>query len=72
MLITNDAVLLTFVPFTIALLAMTGQQKRILFVVVMQTIAANLGSMLLPVGNPQNIYIYSKSGASLGGVCGGG
>lgn len=66
MLITNDAALLTFVPFTTALLTMTGQQKRILFVVVMQTIAANLGSMLLPVGNPQNIYIYSKSGASLG------
>lgn len=66
MLITNDAALLTFVPFSIALLTMTGQQKRILFVVVMQTIAANLGSMLLPVGNPQNIYIYSKSGASLG------
>lgn len=62
MLITNDVALLTFVPFAILLLQMTGQEKRMIFVIVMQTIAANLGSMVTPVGNPQNLYLYSLTG----------
>lgn len=66
MLITNDVALITFVPFTVEILSLTGRQDRLAFVVVLQTVAANLGSMLLPVGNPQNIYLYTKTGCSLG------
>lgn len=65
MLITNDVALITFVPFTFIILGMLGKEteKRLLIpVVVMQTIAANLGSMLTPIGNPQNLYLYGKSG----------
>lgn len=61
MLITNDVALLTFVPFAISLLQMTGQEKRMILVIVLQTIAANLGSMLTPIGNPQNLYLYSMT-----------
>lgn len=60
MWITNDVALITFVPFAILILTMTGQSKHILIIVVLQTIAANLGSMLTPVGNPQNLYLYSE------------
>ncbi|HJC24994.1 MAG TPA: citrate transporter [Candidatus Eisenbergiella merdavium] len=66
MLITNDVALITFVPFTILLLSITGQQKRLIPVIVLQTVAANLGSMLTPIGNPQNLYLYNLSGMSLG------
>lgn len=59
MLITNDVALITFVPFAILLLTMTKQSKQIIRVIVLQTIAANLGSMLTPLGNPQNLYLYS-------------
>lgn len=59
MWITNDVALITFVPFTILLLAMTGQSKHLIYVIVLQTIAANLGSILTPIGNPQNLYLYS-------------
>ena len=66
MLITNDVALLTFVPFAILILQMTGQEKRMIPVIVMQTIAANLGSMLTPIGNPQNLYLYSMTGMGMG------
>ena len=59
MFITNDVALITFVPFAVEILALAGQKQRLIFVVTMQTVAANLGSMLLPVGNPQNIYLYT-------------
>lgn len=59
MLITNDVALITFVPFAIIVLTMTGQSKYIIRVLVLQTIAANLGSMLAPIGNPQNLYLYT-------------
>jgi len=59
MLITNDVALLTFVPFAVMLFAMAGEEKLLIPVVVLQTIAANLGSMLTPIGNPQNLYVYS-------------
>jgi len=58
MLITNDVALITFVPFTIAVLSFAGR-GNLIFVITMQTIAANLGSMLTPVGNPQNLYLYT-------------
>jgi Na+/H+ antiporter NhaD/arsenite permease-like protein len=59
MWITNDVALITFVPFAILLLTMADKTGYLIFVVVLQTIAANLGSMLTPVGNPQNLYLYS-------------
>ena len=65
MLITNDVALITFVPFTFIVLRMVLEEKAeklVVPVVVMQTIAANLGSMLTPVGNPQNLYLYGKTG----------
>lgn len=66
MLITNDVALLTFVPFAMMALDMAEQQKLIIPVVVLQTIAANLGSMLTPVGNPQNLYLYTAFDLSIG------
>ena len=66
MLVTNDVALITFVPFAILILELTGQQKYLVFIVVMQTVAANLGSMATPVGNPQNLYLYSRFGLSAG------
>jgi Na+/H+ antiporter NhaD/arsenite permease-like protein len=59
MLITNDVALITFVPFSLLVLKITGQTDKMIFVTVMQTVAANLGSMLTPVGNPQNLYLFS-------------
>ncbi len=59
MLITNDVALLTFVPFGIAVLGVAEKPRLILPVVVLQTVAANLGSMLTPPGNPQNIHLFS-------------
>ncbi len=63
MLITNDVALITFVPFTFTVLRLSGEdavRKLAVPVVVLQTIAANLGSMLTPIGNPQNLYLYGK------------
>ena len=67
MLITNDVALITFIPFTFIVLQLLGedlQRRLVIPVVVMQTIAANLGSMLTPIGNPQNLYLYGQSGYS--------
>lgn len=66
MLVTNDVALITFVPFAIDLFSMCGRKKQLLITVVLQTIAANLGSMLIPPGNPQNLYLYSISGMGMG------
>ena len=66
MLITNDVALLTFVPFSIVVLGMAGRRQELIRVVVLQTVAANLGSMLTPVGNPQNLYLYSRYELSIG------
>ncbi len=67
MFITNDVALLTFVPFAVVVLTTAGRQAHLHRVVVLQTVAANLGSMLTPVGNPQNLYLYSRYDLSLGG-----
>ena len=61
MVITNDVTLITFVPFTILIFRMGGQVWRVLKLIVLETIAANLGSMATPIGNPQNLYLYSVS-----------
>ena len=62
MFVTNDVALITFVPFAVDLFAMCGRKNQLPLTVVLQTIAANLGSMLIPPGNPQNLYLYSVSG----------
>lgn len=59
MIITNDVALITFVPFTITVLKLAGQKKKLILTVSLETAAANLGSMLTPIGNPQNLYLYS-------------
>ncbi|WP_308687355.1 SLC13 family permease [uncultured Treponema sp.] len=59
MVITNDVALLTFVPFAVVLLSKTDSFV-LLYTVVLQTLAANLGSMITPIGNPQNIFLFSK------------
>lgn len=60
MLVTNDVALLVFVPFTIALLAEMRCSESVIPILVLQTVAANLGSMATPVGNPQNLFLYSE------------
>lgn len=69
MVITNDVALIVFVPFGMTLLQMTGQERLVVPQVVLQTIAANLGSMLTPMGNPQNLYLYNRSAMSFGAFC---
>ena len=65
MVITNDVTLITFVPFTLLVFRMVGREGRVLTLVVLETIAANLGSMATPIGNPQNLYLCSVSGMTM-------
>lgn len=60
MLIANDMALLTFLPLGYFVLHATNKEKYMAFTFIMQNIAANLGGMLTPFGNPQNLYLYSK------------
>ena len=60
MLIANDMALLTFLPLGYFVLSTCGKEKYMAFVFIMQNIAANLGGMLTPFGNPQNLYLYTK------------
>ena len=60
MLIANDMALLTFLPLGYFVLKSTGKEKYMAFTFIMQNIAANLGGMLTPFGNPQNLYLYGK------------
>lgn len=60
MLIANDMALLTFLPLGYFVLSSTGKQKYMAFTFIMQNISANLGGMLTPFGNPQNLYLYTK------------
>lgn len=66
MLVTNDVALLVFVPFTLALLEQLGSRQAVIPMLVLQTIAANLGSMATPVGNPQNLFLYAAYDLSAG------
>lgn len=66
MLIANDMALLTFLPLGYYLLSSTGKEKYMAYTFVLQNIAANLGGMLTPFGNPQNLYIYEKYGIANG------
>lgn len=64
MFITNDVALLTFVPFTIVVLNMAKKNDCLIEIIVLETVAANLGSMMMPMGNPQNLYLYSLTSLS--------
>lgn len=66
MFVTNDVALIIFIPFTLMLLDQLGCKHRIIPVTVFQTVAANLGSMATPVGNPQNLYLYAFYNMSIG------
>ena len=67
MFITNDVALITFVPFALMMLSSCKREDLTIWVVILQTVAANLGSMLTPLGNPQNLYLYGVAGLSLSG-----
>ncbi len=60
MLIANDMALLTFLPLGYLALSTTGKQKYMAVTFILQNIAANLGGMLTPFGNPQNLYLYTE------------
>ena len=60
MLIANDMALLTFLPLGYLVLSTTGREKYMALTFILQNIAANLGGMLTPFGNPQNLYLYTK------------
>lgn len=66
MFITNDVALITFVPLALLILNMAKMEASLCYIMTLMTIAANLGSMLTPIGNPQNLYLYTTSGLSLG------
>lgn len=66
MIITNDVALITFVPFSVVALKLSGQEKLLIPLITLETVAANLGSMLTPVGNPQNLYLFSAFEMELG------
>ena len=66
MLITNDVALITFVPFTLIILNMINKKEKAIILVTLETVAANLGSMATPIGNPQNLYLFSKYEMSMG------
>lgn len=65
MLLTNDVTLITFVPFTLLVFRAAGEGSRALRLTVLETVAANLGSMATPIGNPQNIYLTSVSAMAM-------
>lgn len=60
MLIANDMALITFLPLGYYVFSTTGNRKEVATVFILQNIAANLGGMLTPFGNPQNLYLYAK------------
>ncbi len=64
MFVTNDVALLTFVPITLLIFTRIGMPA--LTIVVLETLAANLGSCITPMGNPQNLYLFSYYGFSAG------
>ena len=64
MLVTNDVALITFVPLTLLIFRSIGDSRSLILTVVLESAAANLGSMMTPVGNPQNLFLYDKYGLS--------
>lgn len=66
MAVTNDVALITFVPLALVVLRRAGMEGRMCLMATLMTIAANLGSMFTPVGNPQNLYMFTASGMGVG------
>jgi len=66
MLLTNDVTLVTLVPFAINVLKKYKDKRRTMYTLILMTVSANLGSMLTPIGNPQNLYLYSLYHMKLG------
>ena len=66
MILTNDVTLVTLVPFAIALMRSVGDRKSLTFTLILMTVATNLGSMQTPIGNPQNIYLYTHYQMEIG------
>ena len=66
MLVTNDVALITFVPLTLMVYEKIRDEKSRILTIVLETAAANLGSMVTPFGNPQNLFIYDKYKLTLG------
>lgn len=64
MFVTNDVSLIIFVPLTITLLRQAGKELYILPVISLENIAAVRGSMLMPFGSPQNLFLYGRFGVS--------
>lgn len=62
MLVTNDVALITFVPLTIILFRDITDEKSRILTIVLETAAANMGSIMTPVGNPQNLFLYDEYG----------
>ena len=60
MLLTNDVTLVTLVPFALNVLKAFKDRKRTMYTLILMTVSANLGSMLTPIGNPQNLYLYTE------------
>ena len=66
MLVTNDVALLTLVPLTLLIYQGISDERSRILTIVLETAAANLGSMLTPVGNPQNLYLYDTYQLTIG------
>ena len=69
MIIANDMALITFLPLGYFALSVTRQEKHMAYLFILQNISANLGGMLTPFGNPQNLYLYSYFHIPTGRVC---
>ncbi len=69
MVIANDMALITFLPLGYFALSTTGKEKHMAYLFVLQNISANLGGMLTPFGNPQNLYLYSYFNIPTGEFC---
>lgn len=70
MLVTNDVALITFVPLTLGLYAGSGLTSQLIITIVIETAAANLGSMITPIGNPQNLFLYKHYNMSINSFVG--
>lgn len=60
MFMTNDVTLVTLVPFALVTIGSFGDKKSLMYTLILMTCAANLGSMMTPIGNPQNLYLYTN------------
>lgn len=69
MIIANDMALITFLPLGYFALSVINQEKYMAYLFVLQNISANLGGMLTPFGNPQNLYLYSYFNIPTGEFC---